>query len=251
MANSVSLTTRSPPSATWSTSASEPITKPCRRSRARPARTAARRPRSRPPPATPGSRAARACARSPRARARVVGQERDPLPASRSAATASTRAGWARRRPRGSRRGRAAGGRSGDDAGRAARRRIILARHARPAAARSCCSPCVVLAACGCDDDDSTTTPRRRHATPADHGGRRSGCEKVAEPEPKGGGKLAKPKLKLDPAKTYVAKVTTNCGDFEITLDAKRAPKTGGSFVYLAGRASTTAWRSTGSSPAS
>jgi cyclophilin family peptidyl-prolyl cis-trans isomerase len=28
--------------------------------------------------------------------------------------------------------------------------------------------------------------------------------------------------------------VTTNCGSFEITLDAKRAPRTGGSFAYLA-----------------
>ena len=28
--------------------------------------------------------------------------------------------------------------------------------------------------------------------------------------------------------------MTTNCGEFEITLDAERAPKTGGSFKYLA-----------------
>jgi peptidyl-prolyl cis-trans isomerase B (cyclophilin B) len=45
---------------------------------------------------------------------------------------------------------------------------------------------------------------------------------------------LRKPSAKLDPAKTYVADVSTNCGDFQITLDAKRAPKTGGSFKYLA-----------------
>ena len=31
-----------------------------------------------------------------------------------------------------------------------------------------------------------------------------------------------------------MATVTTNCGEFQITLDAKRAPKTGGSFKYLA-----------------
>src|SRR4030095_8655173 len=35
-------------------------------------------------------------------------------------------------------------------------------------------------------------------------------------------------------AKTYLASVATNCGDFVITLDAKRAPKTGGAFKYLA-----------------
>ena len=70
-------------------------------------------------------------------------------------------------------------------------------------------------------------------ATPAQE--RRAGCEPAEAPKPKGEGKLAKPKETLDPAKTYVATVKTNCGDFEITLDAKRAPKTGGSFKY-AGR---------------
>jgi peptidyl-prolyl cis-trans isomerase B (cyclophilin B) len=38
----------------------------------------------------------------------------------------------------------------------------------------------------------------------------------------------------LDPGKTYVATVDTSQGTFEITLDAKRAPKTGGSFKSLA-----------------
>ena len=42
------------------------------------------------------------------------------------------------------------------------------------------------------------------------------------------------PKTRLDPDKTYVATVDTNCGKFEITLDAERAPKTGGSFKFLA-----------------
>src|SRR5439155_27127481 len=28
--------------------------------------------------------------------------------------------------------------------------------------------------------------------------------------------------------------VSTNCGDFDITLDSRRAPRTGGSFAYLA-----------------
>ncbi len=38
----------------------------------------------------------------------------------------------------------------------------------------------------------------------------------------------------LDSSKTYVASVDTSKGTFEITLDAKRAPKTGGSFKSLA-----------------
>jgi peptidyl-prolyl cis-trans isomerase B (cyclophilin B) len=39
---------------------------------------------------------------------------------------------------------------------------------------------------------------------------------------------------KLDSGKTYVAKVATSKGDFEITLDSKQAPITGGSFKSLA-----------------
>ena len=45
---------------------------------------------------------------------------------------------------------------------------------------------------------------------------------------------LGAPDEELDPAKTYVATVTTNCGAFEITLDPKVAPKTGASFKSLA-----------------
>jgi cyclophilin family peptidyl-prolyl cis-trans isomerase len=89
----------------------------------------------------------------------------------------------------------------------------------------------LLLAACGEDDESSgetaaTPTPTEE-AAPA-------GCETAEEPAPKGDGNLKKPKEQLDPAKTYVATVSTNCGDFEITLDAKRAPKTGGSFKALA-----------------
>jgi cyclophilin family peptidyl-prolyl cis-trans isomerase len=61
-----------------------------------------------------------------------------------------------------------------------------------------------------------------------------TGCQAVSDPGPKDVGKLPKPKEKLSASKTYVATVSTNCGDFEITLDSKRAPKTGGSFKYLA-----------------
>jgi cyclophilin family peptidyl-prolyl cis-trans isomerase len=89
----------------------------------------------------------------------------------------------------------------------------------------------LLVAACGEDDDSSgeaaATPAPTEEAAPA-------GCEAAEEPEPKGEGKLKKPKEQLDPAKTYVATVSTNCGDFEITLDAKRAPKTGGSFKALA-----------------
>jgi peptidyl-prolyl cis-trans isomerase B (cyclophilin B) len=105
---------------------------------------------------------------------------------------------------------------------------------------------CLALAAAGCGGDDeqqaaspATATPEPTEtatatATPEDTGGEQgTGCEKVAKSKPKRA-RFAKPKEQLDPAKTYVATVKTSCGTFEITLDAKRAPKTGGSFKYLA-----------------
>jgi peptidyl-prolyl cis-trans isomerase B (cyclophilin B) len=88
----------------------------------------------------------------------------------------------------------------------------------------------LLVAACGEDDasDEAAATPTpTEEAAPA-------GCEAAEAPEPKGEGNLKKPKAVLDGAKTYVATVSTNCGDFQITLDAKRAPKTGGSFKSLA-----------------
>jgi cyclophilin family peptidyl-prolyl cis-trans isomerase len=85
----------------------------------------------------------------------------------------------------------------------------------------------LLVVACGgdssSDEEASTEAPAAA-----------SGCESAHAPEPKGEGDLPKPTAKLDRAKTYVATVSTNCGDFEITLDAKQAPRTGGSFKALA-----------------
>ena len=60
-----------------------------------------------------------------------------------------------------------------------------------------------------------------------------TGCRQVAQPAPKHV-HLSRPSTTLSAGRTYVATVHTSCGDFEITLDAKRAPKTGGSFLYMA-----------------
>jgi peptidyl-prolyl cis-trans isomerase B (cyclophilin B) len=94
------------------------------------------------------------------------------------------------------------------------------------------CLACALLvAACGEDDDgggEAAATPAPTEAAAP------AGCEAVEAPEPKGEGDLVKPKGRLEAGKTYVATVSTNCGDFEITLDAKRAPKTGASFKSLA-----------------
>ena len=93
-----------------------------------------------------------------------------------------------------------------------------------------CCA--LLLTACGDDDSSDEQPASAPTAAPTEEGP--VGCEKVQEPTPKGPGDLAKPKETLEAGKTYVATVSTNCGDFEITLDPKDAPKTGGSFKSLA-----------------
>ncbi len=70
------------------------------------------------------------------------------------------------------------------------------------------CLACAILVG-ACGGDDSTSSE--------------SGATKPASGPPV-----------LDPSKTYVATVDTSKGTFAITLDAKRAPKTGGSFKSLA-----------------
>ncbi|MBJ7518738.1 MAG: peptidylprolyl isomerase [Solirubrobacteraceae bacterium] len=94
----------------------------------------------------------------------------------------------------------------------------------------------LTFAACGSDDDDSgdsaatqaETTAETTAAAPA-----AGECTPAEPAEPKDSA-VGEPTGKLDPAKTYVATVTTNCGTFEITLDVKRAPKTSNSFKHLA-----------------
>jgi cyclophilin family peptidyl-prolyl cis-trans isomerase len=90
----------------------------------------------------------------------------------------------------------------------------------------------LTLAACGGDDEQKASAQPEATATPSQV--EQAGCDQVDEPKPKGAQDIKKPSLELDGSKTYVATVATSCGDFEITLDSKRAPKTGGSFVTLA-----------------
>jgi peptidyl-prolyl cis-trans isomerase B (cyclophilin B) len=92
---------------------------------------------------------------------------------------------------------------------------------------------CVLgLAACGDDSGSGSEASATSTAPPSP--AEAAGCEKVEAPKPKADAKLPKPKGKLAAGKTYVAQVVTSCGEFDITLDAKRAPRTGGSFKYLA-----------------
>jgi cyclophilin family peptidyl-prolyl cis-trans isomerase len=91
---------------------------------------------------------------------------------------------------------------------------------------------CVLgLGACGGGgDSEGEATAEPTPASPAES----AGCEQVEAPTPKAAGDLAKPKEQLKAAGSYVATVATSCGEFKVQLDAKRAPRTGGSFKYLA-----------------
>jgi cyclophilin family peptidyl-prolyl cis-trans isomerase len=106
------------------------------------------------------------------------------------------------------------------------------------------CIP-LALAGCGGDEKESTgsqSTPEATETATADAESTEEpaaepvACQKTADPKPRPDGALKRPDAELDASKTYVAEVVTTCGEFEITLDAKRAPKTGGSFKYLAGK---------------
>ena len=104
----------------------------------------------------------------------------------------------------------------------------------RPLTLLLACLALLAVVGCGGNDESESQAGATATPTPEDTGGEQgTGCQTVAQPKPKQV-KVKKPKAQLDPAKTYVATVATNCGDFEITLDAKRAPKTGGAFKALA-----------------
>jgi peptidyl-prolyl cis-trans isomerase B (cyclophilin B) len=88
----------------------------------------------------------------------------------------------------------------------------------------------LLLAACGGDDEEQSAKPPAATETP--EATAEAGCEKVPAAKPKNV-KVAKPTQELEKGKTYVARVLTNCGAFEITLDPQRAPRTGGSCKAL------------------
>jgi cyclophilin family peptidyl-prolyl cis-trans isomerase len=97
------------------------------------------------------------------------------------------------------------------------------------------------LAACGDDAPESEATPEAAATETAteDTGAAPNeflpeGCEDVEKPAPKDVGDIKQSTEKLSKSKTYVATVATTCGEFQITLDSKRAPITGGNFKSLA-----------------
>jgi peptidyl-prolyl cis-trans isomerase B (cyclophilin B) len=88
------------------------------------------------------------------------------------------------------------------------------------------------LSGCGGDADESQPTVTEQPAATADD----QPCRQVEQPRPRPAGEERPPSEQLDPATTYVATVTTNCGTFEIQLDQQASPKAAASFAALARR---------------
>jgi peptidyl-prolyl cis-trans isomerase B (cyclophilin B) len=88
------------------------------------------------------------------------------------------------------------------------------------------------LAACGGDNGNDqagqATTATATKATAA------GACRKAEVPPPEPEGTEKPPAKLLDPSKTYMVIVKTNCGDFTITLAPKASPKATTSFLELA-----------------
>ena len=91
----------------------------------------------------------------------------------------------------------------------------------------------LLLAACGGSGQEKAAGTPTPTATPSAAPSAPAACQKVPAPKPKTV-TVPKPTERLQKGKTYVAQVITNCGEFEITLDPKRAPRTGGAFKTLA-----------------
>jgi cyclophilin family peptidyl-prolyl cis-trans isomerase len=98
----------------------------------------------------------------------------------------------------------------------------------RPLAAATSTLVALALGACG-----STSKPASTTTSPVATGAS-AACPKVAQPAPKGPQRLHRPTLRLDPARRYTARLQTSCGEIDIALAVRRAPRTAASFVYLA-----------------
>jgi peptidyl-prolyl cis-trans isomerase B (cyclophilin B) len=95
----------------------------------------------------------------------------------------------------------------------------------------------LVLAFAACGGDDQPASRGAPEPPPEASGGAAAtGCEVVAAPEGRDSPRLSRPRTRLRSGQTYVATVATSCGEFETTLDPRRAPRTGGSFLSLARR---------------
>jgi peptidyl-prolyl cis-trans isomerase B (cyclophilin B) len=105
----------------------------------------------------------------------------------------------------------------------------------RPALALAAASLLLLAAGCGKESTDTTarttTSGAQTGATaPAAPSG---GACKPAKPKNKGDQHLARPKTLLPRNKPATLVLITNCGEIDIALDVKRAPRTASSVAYL------------------
>jgi peptidyl-prolyl cis-trans isomerase B (cyclophilin B) len=92
-----------------------------------------------------------------------------------------------------------------------------------------------LLAACGSSSKTSTTIPATSSPPPASAPAvDAAGCVTTVPSKTNKPSYNNPPAMTIDTAKTYVAHISTTCGTFDITLDAKVAPQTANSFVFLA-----------------
>jgi cyclophilin family peptidyl-prolyl cis-trans isomerase len=93
----------------------------------------------------------------------------------------------------------------------------------------------VAALGCGGGNGDGKSGEAAKKKTPPESKSSSSReCEPAENPKPRRVKKRRPPTLRLSADKTYIAKVVTTCGTFEIKLASKQAPVTGGSFVTLA-----------------
>jgi cyclophilin family peptidyl-prolyl cis-trans isomerase len=105
---------------------------------------------------------------------------------------------------------------------------------------------CLVLVACGKDDgkvgDKQTTatsattasTPARTTTAAVQPRSTRDGCKAVAAPQAATDADRRRSRRRLNPKRTYIAVMKTNCGTIRIRLAVRSAPKTTASFAGLA-----------------
>ena len=89
----------------------------------------------------------------------------------------------------------------------------------------------LAIAGCGDGGEDKKT---QSEATTATQANEEEPCPADGELKVRRPKRRAAPDFRLRRDKDYTAIVVTSCGTFEIELDAKQAPRTGGSFVSLA-----------------
>lgn len=90
----------------------------------------------------------------------------------------------------------------------------------------------VALAGCGSTSPSLSASSSTTTAAPPGSA-TATGCRSVSIPAPRKPSHAKPPAHTLDPAKTYMVHVTTNCGSFAFTLNVAGSPKTASSFYAL------------------